>query len=124
MFRTPLTIRPGSKRDYRLTFVSTSLWVRPTENSPFRLIAGTGVASVAAKDDCACGIDIPPGSWNPIGAANRTDGALRFAVAWAPKRTGAFEVVVSNTIARTENRRTQHYLSGTFNYHLRLTRQD
>lgn len=134
VFKTPLTVYPpgcggtecsrGSRSDYRLAFVSTSFWVRPTERSPFRLIAGTGFAARTAKPiDCTCGIEVP-GMPPPFSAGERTAGAVRLAVAWAPKRTGAFEVVVSNTMARTENRRTQHYLTGTFNYHLRLTRQE
>ncbi len=135
VFRTPLTIRPaatctgagcpvGSKQDFRLAFVSTSFWVRPTEGSPLRLMAGTGFAARTFKPiDCTCGIEVP-GAPAPVYAGDRTAGAVRLAVAWAPKRTGAFEVVMSNTIARTENRRTQHYLTGTFNYHLRLTRQE
>ena len=132
VFRTPLTIYPpgcepdctgGSESDYRLAFVATSFWVRPTEHSPFRLVAGTGFAARYPKPvDCAC-MDVP-GVPAPFHAGERTAGAVRLAVAWAPKRTGAFEAVVSNTIARTETRHTQHYLTATFNYHLRLTRQE
>lgn len=113
----------GTRSDpgVRLTFVGTSVWIRPTPASPFRIMAGTGfVARQTSGDDCACIDDGTIDPWQGY-AHTHTAGAVRLAVAWAPKRTGAFEIVAANTIARMEQLRTQHYLSATVNYHLRVS---